>query len=137
MPWLKQALTFGLFAVFGSGEVSKTVAAASGTVPVDPGPGGSAPVRPFRLDQVALGNGLLQEKRDLILEYLREYDERRFLVLFNEQVNRTNPEGISVPGGWEEGGLLSGHWTGHFMTALSQAYADQEDKVFKENLTGW
>lgn len=130
MAWLTQALTFAIV-IF---VAPKTVVANPGDVPVDPGPGGAAPVRPFRLDQVALGDGMLQEKRDMILGFLREYDERRFLILFNEQTNRTNPGGIEVPGGWEEGGLLSGHWTGHFMTALSQAYADQGDEVFKDKL---
>lgn len=99
----------------------------------DPGPGGTAPVRPFRLDQVRLGDGLLQQKRDLIKTFIREYDERRFLVLFNEQAGRPNPN-IQPPGGWEDGGLLSGHWTGHYMTALSQAYAEKSEKVYKDKL---
>jgi uncharacterized protein len=103
-------------------------------VSVDHGPGGNAPVRPFRLDQVRLGDGLLQEKRDRIKVFLRNYDPRRFLVLFNNQAGRPNPQGISPPGGWEDGGLLSGHWAGHFMTALSQAYAEQGEEVFKTKL---
>ncbi|KAI1375354.1 acetyl-CoA carboxylase [Hypoxylon crocopeplum] len=103
-------------------------------VPADPGPGGTAPVRPFRLDQVRLGDGLLQEKRDRIKDFLQEYDEQRFLVLFNNQAGRPNPDGVSPPGGWEDGGLLSGHWTGHFMTALSQAYVDQGEELFKTKL---
>ncbi|KAL2872392.1 glycoside hydrolase family 127 protein [Aspergillus lucknowensis] len=98
------------------------------------GPGSAAPVRPFPLDQVRLGPGLLQEKRDRIKSFIRAYDERRFLILFNEQAGRPNPPGISVPGGWEDGGLLSGHWTGHYMTALSQAYADAGEDVFKRKL---
>lgn len=104
------------------------------TIAADLGPGGSAPVRPFRLGDVRLGDGLLQEKRDRIKRFLREYDERRFLVLFNSQAGRPNPRGITPPGGWEDGGLLSGHWTGHFMTALSQAYADQNEAIFKTKL---
>jgi len=100
----------------------------------DLGPGGSAPVRPFGLGDVRLGDGLFQEKRDRIKRFLREYDERRFLVLFNLQAGRPNPRGVTPPGGWEDGGLLSGHWTGHFMTALSQAYADQNEAIFKTKL---
>ncbi|KAK8135953.1 hypothetical protein PG984_003893 [Apiospora sp. TS-2023a] len=107
---------------------------ALSNVPADPGPGGTAPVRPFRLDQVHLGDGLLQEKRDRMKDFLRGYDERRFLVLFNNQAGRPNAGGVEVPGGWEDGGLLSGHWTGHYMTALSQAYADQGEEVFKTKL---
>ncbi|KAH7369305.1 acetyl-CoA carboxylase [Plectosphaerella cucumerina] len=122
--------------------VSAAVAALSGvnaeesmsSVGSDPGPGGTAPVRPFRLDQVRLGGGLLQEKRDRMKNFVREFDEQRFLILFNNQAGRSNPEGLALPGGWEDGGLLSGHWAGHYMTALSQAYADQGEKVFKEKL---
>jgi hypothetical protein len=44
---------------------------------VDQGPGSTAPVRPFRLDQMQLGGGLMQEKRDRIKEFLKVYDERR------------------------------------------------------------
>lgn len=104
--------------------------------PSSPGPGGNSPIRPFRLNQVRLGTGLLQEKRDRITPFLHDYDERRFLILFNNQAGRPNPDGLSVPGGWEDGGLLSGHWTGHFMTALSQAYAEQGDDadVYKDKL---
>ncbi|KUI70044.1 Non-reducing end beta-L-arabinofuranosidase [Cytospora mali] len=102
--------------------------------PVGLGPGGTAPVRPFRLDQVRLGNGLLQEKRDRIKGFLEAYDERQFMVLFNNQAGRPNPDGVSPPGGWEDGGLLSGHWTGHYLTALSQAYADKGQTIFKTKL---
>ena len=98
------------------------------------GAGSSAPVRPFPLYKVSLGNGLFQEKRDRMLNFARLYDERRFLVLFNNNAGRPNPPGVSVPGGWEDGGLLSGHWAGHYMTALAQCYADQGDEVFKTKL---
>ncbi|KAH7308512.1 glycosylase [Stachybotrys elegans] len=96
--------------------------------------GSTAPVRPFRLEQVKLGSGLFQEKRDRIKSFLRQYDERRFLMMFNNQAGRPNPEDIELPGGWEDGGLLSGHWAGHFMSALSQAYADQGEEIFKTKL---
>lgn len=131
---LLQAFAFGAAIVVGSGAIPASTMDTLAGVAADPGPGGTAPVRPFRLDQVRLGNGLLQEKRDRLKRFLRDYDERRFLVLFNNQAGRPNPGGVSVPGGWEDGGLLSGHWAGHFMTALSQAYADQGEAVFKTKL---
>ncbi|KAK6833166.1 hypothetical protein PG987_007860 [Apiospora arundinis] len=124
---LLQIIGMGFAAIVG-------VVTAVPDVPADPGPGGTAPVRPFRLDQVRLGDGLLQEKRDRMKEFLRNYDERRFLVLFNKQAGRPNAAGVEVPGGWEDGGLLSGHWAGHYMTALSQAYADQGEDIFKTKL---
>lgn len=100
----------------------------------DVGPGATAPVRPFRLDQVRLGEGLMQEKRDRAKDFIRTYDERRFLVLFNNVAGRSNISNLKPPGGWEDGGLLSGHWTGHYMSALSQAYVDQRETVFKSKL---
>lgn len=103
-------------------------------VVADAGPGATAPVRPFRLDQVQLGPGLLQEKRDRVKNFISSYDERRFLVLFNNEAGRPNPSGVSPPGGWEDGGLLSGHWTGHYLSALSQAYVDQREVSYKEKL---
>ncbi|KAK9419699.1 putative secreted protein [Seiridium unicorne] len=128
---LLRTFALGATALVGNGVISIDTLA---DVPADPGPGGTAPVRPFRLDQVRLGSGLMQEKRDRIEEFLKEYDERQFLVLFNDQAGRPNPEDVSPPGGWEDGGLLSGHWTGHFMTALSQSYAEQGEEIFKTKL---
>ncbi|KAI0390677.1 hypothetical protein F5Y17DRAFT_50436 [Xylariaceae sp. FL0594] len=138
MAWLKD-LSLNPFRLVGLLSLLFTLHAGHGAIstsvsPGDIGTGSTAPVRPFRLDQVRLGNGLLQEKRDRIKAFLRAYDERRFLVLFNDQADRPNPDDVSPPGGWEDGGLLSGHWTGHFMTALSQAYAEQGEQVFKTML---
>ncbi|WP_432993097.1 beta-L-arabinofuranosidase domain-containing protein [Dactylosporangium sp. CA-233914] len=135
-----QASALGAATVAGAGLLDPASAAAAVTAaapaaaPPQPGPGGAAPVRPFQLRDVRLGSGLLQEKRDRTKAFLRAYDERRFLVLFNNQAGRPNPSGVSVPGGWEDGGLLSGHWAGHYMTGLAQAYADQGEAVYKTKL---
>ncbi|SCF16229.1 Beta-L-arabinofuranosidase, GH127 [Micromonospora coriariae] len=141
-----QASAIGAAAVAAAGALPATAAEAAtatatttgptapGATPADPGPGGTAPVRPFQLRDVTLGDGLLQEKRDRMKSYLRQLDERRFLVLFNNQAGRPNPPGVSVPGGWEDGGLLSGHWAGHFMTALAQGYADHAEPIFRSKL---
>ncbi|KAI0977266.1 hypothetical protein F4678DRAFT_412339 [Xylaria arbuscula] len=125
---LSLAIALGTIALINIGAIQK------GALAVDLGPGSTAPVRPFALNQVELGNGLMQQKRDRIKAFLRSYDERKFLVLFNNQAGRPNPKGVTPPGGWEDGGLLSGHWTGHFMSALSQAYVDQGEQVFKTKL---
>ena len=47
---------------------------------------------------------------------------------------RSNISDLAPPGGWEDGGLLSGHWTGHYMSALSQAFVDKGETVFKSKL---
>ncbi|MFC4019194.1 beta-L-arabinofuranosidase domain-containing protein [Micromonospora sp. GCM10011542] len=143
---LLQASAVGVAAAAGTGILPATAAhaatettTATGPTPLsptppEPGPGGTAPVRPFQLRDVTLGDGLLQQKRDRTKDYLRQFDERRFLVLFNNQAGRPNPPGVAVPGGWEDGGLLSGHWAGHFMTALAQGYADKGEPIFKTKL---
>ncbi|WP_367127642.1 beta-L-arabinofuranosidase domain-containing protein [Saccharothrix sp. HUAS TT1] len=114
-------------------HASAAVAAPS-ALPPQAGPGGTAPVRPFPLRDVRLGAGLLSEERDRVKAFLRAYDEKRFLVLFNNQAGRPNPPGVAVPGGWEDGGLLSGHWAGHCLTALAQAHADGGEAVYKDKL---
>src|SRR4051812_27150612 len=97
------------------------------------GAGSTAAIRPFPLTQVALGPGLLKEKQDRMLSFFRGYDERKFLVLFNQLAGRPNPTGVTAPGGWEDGGLLSGHWIGHYVTGLAQAaaagFTDIRDKL--------
>lgn len=118
----------------GAGKTAEAGGVTTQSFPPYVGAGSTAPVRPFQLYDVTLGNGLLQEKRDRMKNFLRQYDERRFLVLFNNQAGRPNPPGVSVPGGWEDGGLLSGHWAGHYMTALAQCYADEGEQVFKDKL---
>ncbi|KAF3045857.1 hypothetical protein E8E11_009184 [Didymella keratinophila] len=123
------AATLATGAVSHSGSDKRSV-----VVNGDVGPGATAPVRPFRLDQVRLGDGLMQEKRDRVKDFIRTYDERRFLVLFNSVAGRSNLSNLEPPGGWEDGGLLSGHWTGHYMSALSQAYVDQGETIFKSKL---
>ena len=98
------------------------------------GAGSNAPIRPFSLWDVSLGNGLFREKRDRMLNFARLYDHRRFLVLFNNNAGRPNPPGLTPPGGWEDGGLLSGHWMGHFLTLLAQSHAGTGEQVFKDKL---
>ncbi|KAJ8117543.1 hypothetical protein OPT61_g1278 [Boeremia exigua] len=121
--------TFAIIAVMTAHQISARADASD-----DVGPGATAPVRPFRLDQVSLGKGLLQEKRDRVKDFIRTYDERRFLVLFNNVAGRPNISDVTPPGGWEDGGLLSGHWTGHYLSALSQAYVDQGEDIYKSKL---
>ncbi|HKE14165.1 MAG TPA: beta-L-arabinofuranosidase domain-containing protein, partial [Kofleriaceae bacterium] len=108
---------------------------AADALPPYVGAGSNAPVRPFPLYQVALGDGLFKEKRERILNFARAYDQRRYLVLFNDVAGRPNPPGVSVPGGWEDGGLLSGHWTGHFMSMLAQAHVSTGERIFTDKLS--
>ncbi|MFF3346943.1 beta-L-arabinofuranosidase domain-containing protein [Streptomyces sp. NPDC002779] len=95
-------------------------------------------VRPFTLGQVALGQGLFADKRKLMLDHARGYDVHRLLQVF--RANAGLPTGDAVaPGGWEgldgeANGNLRGHYTGHFMTMLAQAWASTGEQVFADRL---
>lgn len=115
----------------------EAAAAASAPVPQD------WIVRPFGLDQVELGEGLFAEKRDRILRYLRGYGGERGVLggpdrmLYNFRANAglANPPGVEPPGDWDDAnGYLRGHFSGHYMSALAQAYASTGDKVFRRKL---
>ena len=55
------------------------------------GAGSTAAIQPFQLNNVTLGAGLLKEKQDRMISFARGYDERRFLVLFNQLAGRPEP----------------------------------------------
>ncbi|MGW3607153.1 twin-arginine translocation signal domain-containing protein, partial [Micromonospora sp. NPDC005161] len=78
-----QASAIGVAAAATAGALPATAAEAAPAVeaaaglsalaatPADLGPGATAPVRPFQLREVKLGDGLLQEKRDRMKAWLR------------------------------------------------------------------
>lgn len=133
----------------GSSAAGIAAAAATSVVPGAParaqalgaatraryvGPGSTAAVRPFQLADVRLGAGLFQEKRDRMKNFIQQFDERRFLVPFNDNAGLPNPPGVPVVGGWEGGTQLTGHWTGFYLSALAQCYADQGEQVYKDKI---
>jgi len=95
-------------------------------------------VQPFALDEVALRPGVFADKRKLMLDHGRGYDVNRLLQVF--RANAGLPTGDAVaPGGWEgldgeANGNLRGHYTGHFLTMLSQAYAGTGEQVFADRI---
>ncbi|MGW3287941.1 beta-L-arabinofuranosidase domain-containing protein [Streptomyces sp. NPDC001002] len=95
-------------------------------------------VRPFALDDVTLGAGVFADKRRLMLDHARGYDVNRLLQVF--RANAGLPTGDAVaPGGWEgldgeANGNLRGHYTGHFLTMLAQAYAGTGEPVFADRI---
>ncbi|MDH6217865.1 beta-L-arabinofuranosidase domain-containing protein [Streptomyces pseudovenezuelae] len=95
-------------------------------------------VRPFALNDVALGAGVFADKRRLMLDHARGYDVNRLLQVF--RANAGLPTGDAVaPGGWEgldgeANGNLRGHYTGHFLTMLAQAYAGTREQVFADRI---
>jgi DUF1680 family protein len=99
-------------------------------------------VQPFRLNQVTLGDGLFREKRDRMLNYARNYGGATDVfagpdrMLSNFRANAgLDTRGAQPPGSWDNAtGYLRGHYSGHFMSLLAQAYAGSGDEIFKRKL---
>ncbi|MGW7541944.1 beta-L-arabinofuranosidase domain-containing protein [Streptomyces sp. NPDC054770] len=120
-------------------QATALVAAAGGTGAATGGTAGAAggaarAVRPFGLGDVTLEPGLFAEKRELMLDHARGYDVNRLLQVFRANAG-LDTGGAVAPGGWEgldgeANGNLRGHYSGHFLTMLAQAYASTGDEVF-------
>ncbi|MFM9590480.1 glycoside hydrolase family 127 protein [Streptomyces scabiei] len=90
--------------------------------------------QPFALDQVTLGEGAFRAKRDLMLHYARTYPADRVLAVFRANAG-LDTRGARPPGGWETSdGNLRGHYGGHFLTLVAQAYADTREPGLKTKL---
>ncbi len=88
------------------------------------------------LDKIGMNGSLLTQNRERALEYLKLLDGRRMLYNFYKTFGQEEKmEGIEPLGGWEApDGLLRGHSTGHYMSALALAYASVGDGELKEKL---
>lgn len=74
------------------------------------------------------------ENRERALSYLRELDPDRMLYNFRAAFG-VSTGGAEPLGGWEEpAGLLRGHSTGHYISALSIAVSATGEEVFREKL---
>ncbi|MFG2129452.1 beta-L-arabinofuranosidase domain-containing protein [Streptomyces sp. NPDC048751] len=101
-------------------------------------PPASWTLQPFQLKEVTLGKGLFATKRQLMLDHARGYDVNRLLQVFRANAGLSTL-GAVAPGGWEgldgeANGNLRGHYTGHFLTMLSQAYAGTGDQVYADRI---
>ncbi|NGO42325.1 beta-L-arabinofuranosidase domain-containing protein [Streptomyces ureilyticus] len=120
-------------AAAGSGASAAAVAVAAGL----PVPSAWA-VRPFELEDVKLGQGIFAGKRQLMLDHGRGYDVNRLLQVYRANAGLSTG-GAVAPGGWEgldgeANGNLRGHYTGHFLTMLSQAYASTGDQAYADKI---
>jgi hypothetical protein len=118
-----------------------TAAAAQVPMATASGLASAIAVRPFRLSDVTLGPGVFARKRELILNFARGYDERRYINVFRANAGLQPIAGVTpLPaGGWEgldgeANGNLRGHFTGHHMSMLAQAYASTGEAVFGTKL---
>jgi len=95
-------------------------------------------VQPFQLADVKLRDGVFAAKRALLLDHARGYDVNRLLQVFRANAG-LDTRGAVAPGGWEgldgeANGNLRGHYTGHFLTMLAQAYASTGEAVFRDRI---
>ncbi len=126
-----------VFPYFDWGRLdAQTVEAVAGPVPTD------WVVKPFSLEEVSLAQSLFTQKRDRMLNYARNYGSEtdpfagpdRLLSIFRANAG-LDTKGAKAVGGWESRtGYLRGHYTGHFMSMLSQAYASSGDEIYKKKL---
>jgi DUF1680 family protein len=84
----------------------------------------------FRLDQVSLESDLHHhstkfiENRDKFLTGLAKTNPDDFLYMFRNAFGQEQPAGARPLGGWDsQQTKLRGHASGHYLTALAQAYA--------------
>ncbi|MDA1360357.1 glycoside hydrolase family 127 protein [Glycomyces luteolus] len=100
-------------------------------------------IRPFGLGDVALDDSIFTAKRDRMLGYAKGYAAElgelagpdRMLYNFRAAAGLSNPDGIEPPGSWDnETGYLRGHYSGHFLSMLAQAWAGTGDRAYKRKL---
>ncbi|HCM60225.1 MAG TPA: hypothetical protein DIS74_07620 [Bacteroidales bacterium] len=84
----------------------------------------------FRLDQVTLNTDIHDHKtkfienRDKFITGLDATNPDNFLYMFRNAFGQKQPEGAKPLGGWDsQETKLRGHATGHYLSAIAQAYA--------------
>ncbi|RZL45419.1 MAG: hypothetical protein EOP00_17495, partial [Pedobacter sp.] len=95
----------------------------------------------FHLSQVALKtdehghNTKFIENRDKFINTLGKTDPNSFLYMFRHAFGQKQPSGSKPLGVWDtEDTKLRGHATGHYLTAIAQAYAGTGyDKMLQAN----
>ncbi|MGW0822920.1 beta-L-arabinofuranosidase domain-containing protein [Streptomyces sp. NPDC002845] len=127
-------------AIFAAATPAFAYAGSGGTAAAATLPAPSAwALRPFDLADVKLGPGVFATKRQLMLDHGRGYNVDRLLQVFRANAGLST-RGAVAPGGWEgldgeANGNLRGHYTGHFLTMLSQAYASTGDQAYADRIT--
>jgi DUF1680 family protein len=87
-------------------------------------------LKPFALSQVSLNTDVhghkskFIENRDKFISTLATTDPNSFLYMFRHAFGQKQPEGAKPLGVWDSKDTkLRGHATGHYLTAIAQAYA--------------
>ncbi len=88
------------------------------------------------LDKIGENGSILTQNRDRDMVYLKLLDNKRMLYNFYKTFGQTEKiQDVDPLGGWDEpGGLLRGHSTGHYISALALAYGSTGDAEIKAKL---
>jgi DUF1680 family protein len=114
-----------------------TVIVTGAGKPVTP----AAELETFDLDRVSLQKDAhghaskFVENRDKFVNTLAKTDPNSFLYMFRHAFGQSQPEGAKPLGVWDSRDTkLRGHATGHYLTAIAQAYAGTRyDKTLQAN----
>jgi len=98
-------------------------------------------LEPFKLGEVSLKNDAhghetqFVENRDKFIRTLATTDPNSFLYMFRHAFGQQQPEGAKPLDVWDsQDTKLRGHATGHYLTAIAQAYASTGyDKALQAN----
>ncbi|RZK67536.1 MAG: hypothetical protein EOO95_02625 [Pedobacter sp.] len=98
-------------------------------------------LKSFPLNKVTLSNDAHGQKtkfienRDKFLTVLAQTDPNSFLFMFRQAYGQKQPESAHPLGGWDtEDTKLRGHATGHYLSAIAQAYSSTGyDKALQAN----
>ena len=127
----KQVITVGTYTI--TGRVAGTDLQPKAIIKVKEAEALATPNRTlevFSLDQVILNPDLHDndtkfiENRDKFITGLANTNPDNFLYMFRNAFGQEQPEGAKPMGGWDSQlTKLRGHATGHYLTAIAQAYA--------------
>ena len=128
-----------------TGKVPGTPFRPKATVTVKPA-GKTAPVRTRTVEPFALGRVVLNQdtkgrdtqfirNRDKFVRALAETNPDSFLYNFRDAFGQPQPEGARQLGGWDnQTTRLRGHASGHYLSAIAQAYASTTyDEALRAN----
>jgi len=128
----RQVLQLGTYTVTGSlpGTDLQPKAVVTVKPAPDPGPVPRRTLEAFPLGQVVLNpdqkkrDTAFIKNRDKFIRGLAETDPDRFLYMFRDAFGQQQPEGARPMGGWDsQTTKLRGHASGHYLSAIAQAYA--------------
>ncbi len=129
-----------------TGRIPGTKLAAKANVTVKPeaavSRGPTRTLEAFPLDRVTLNFDEQQRPtpfirhRDKFVQGLAKTDPDRFLYTFRDAFGQKQPEQVRPLGGWDsQTTRLRGHASGHYLTAIAQAYASAGyDPTLRSNL---